>query len=52
MEYLGSNYPQEDSGDDTPIRQSLLKLLAVEPIAVSFLFVVVVVVVFFFFFVC
>ena len=29
-----------------PMRQSLLKLLAVEPVAVSFLFVVVVVVVF------
>ena len=32
------------------MRQSLLKLLAVEPIAVYFLFVVVVIVVFFFFF--
>ena len=32
------------------MRQSLLKLLAVEPIAVSFLFVVVVVFFFFFFF--
>ena len=41
-----------------PMRQSLLKLLVVEPVAVSFLFVVVVVVgvlfffFFFFFFVC
>ena len=33
-----------------PMRQSLLKLLVVEPVAVSFLFVVVVVVVVFFFF--
>ena len=49
MEYLAPNYPQEDSGDDTPMRQSLLKLLAIEPIVVSFLFVVVVVVFFFFF---
>ena len=33
-----------------PMRQNLLKLLVVEPVAVSFLFVVVVVVFFFFFF--